>query len=47
VVDVNTVINIILGKTSDDRLRAASDVTGDGTVDVADVNTVINIILGK
>ena len=43
--DVNTVINVMLGKNSSAMLQA--DVTGDGTVDVADVNAVINIMLGK
>ena len=44
VADVNTIINMMLGKS--EKLSSA-DVTGDGQVDVADVNTVINIMLGK
>ncbi len=42
--DVNTVINMVLGK--EDKTDAA-DVTGDGTVDISDVNAIINIMLGK
>ena len=30
-----------------DEQRAASDLTGDGQVDIADINAVINIMLGK
>ncbi len=44
VVDVNAIINIMLGKT--DKIDAA-DVDGNGEVDVVDVNVVINIMLGK
>ena len=43
--DVNTVINIILGKAEGNS--AASDVTGDGKVDIGDVNAIINKVLGK
>lgn len=42
--DVNAVINMMLGKTTQ---TAAGDVTGDGHVDISDVNAVINIMLGK
>ncbi|MBR5727190.1 MAG: discoidin domain-containing protein [Muribaculaceae bacterium] len=42
--DVNAVINMMLGKTSQTE---AGDVTGDGNVDISDVNAVINIMLGK
>ena len=45
--DVNMVINIILGATVSDELRAAADLNDDGTVDVADVNAIINIILAN
>ena len=44
IADVNAVINMMLGKTTQ---TAAGDVTGDGQVDIADVNRVINIMLGK
>ena len=44
VADVNSIINIMLGKL--DKTPSA-DVTGDGVVDVADANTVINLMLGK
>ncbi len=42
--DVNAVINMMLGKTTQTE---AGDVTGDGNVDISDVNAVINIMLGK
>ena len=41
--DINTVINIMLGKSDQDN----ADVTGDGVVDIADVNAIINAMLGK
>lgn len=41
--DVNLVINVMLGKTS----QPAADINGDGNVDISDVNAVINIMLGK
>ena len=47
IVDVNAVINAMLGKASSDELLAASDVNGDGRVDIVDVNAVINAMLGK
>lgn len=47
IVDVNTIINVMLGKTVRDEVRAASDVTGDGQVDIVDANLVINLMLGK
>ena len=43
--DVNIAINIILGGTDNEQLKALADLTGDGKVDVSDVNTLINIIL--
>ncbi|MBR1803339.1 MAG: family 10 glycosylhydrolase [Muribaculaceae bacterium] len=43
--DVNAVINVILGISTDANLRADSDLDGDGKVDVSDVNRLINIIL--
>ena len=45
--DVNIVINIVLGKASASSYPGIADVSGDNTVDVNDVNMVINIILGK
>ena len=44
IADVNTIINMMLGKADK---TAAADLTGDGAVDIADVNTVINIMAGK
>ena len=43
VVDINEVINVMLGKSD----IAAADVTGDGTADVEDINAIINIMLGN
>jgi hypothetical protein len=43
--DVQTIINIILKKSSGQGLKG--DVDGDGVVDVNDVQTTINIILKK
>lgn len=46
-VDVNTVINILLGKVNAADCPGNADCNGDGIVDAADVNIIINIILGK
>lgn len=45
--DVNTVVNIILGKANAADFPGNADCNGDGIVDVADVNIIVNIILGK
>ena len=45
--DVNTVVNIILGKANATSYPGNADVNNDGTVDVSDVNIIVNIILGK
>lgn len=47
VVDVNSLINIMLGKAAMTDFAGNADITGDGLIDVSDVNTVINIMLGK
>lgn len=44
IADVNTLINMMLGKQSE---TDAADITSDGRVDIADVNAVINLMLGK
>lgn len=44
VIDVNEVINMILGKA--DKV-ATADLNVDSEIDVTDVNMIINIILGK
>lgn len=41
--DINIIINVMLGKQSNDK----ADVTGNGAIDVEDVNKVINLMLGK
>ena len=43
--DVNIVINLMLGKTTDEDYEG--DINGDGNVDISDVNLVINYMLGK
>lgn len=45
--DVNSIINIMLGKASASDYAGNSDLSGDGETDVTDVNLVINIMLGK
>lgn len=43
IADVNEVINVMLGKSTNPK----ADINGDGSVDIADVNAVINAMLGK
>lgn len=43
--DVNIIINLMLGKASEEEFEG--DINGDGDVDISDVNAVINIMLGK
>ncbi len=46
--DVNIIINIVLGKDNPDNYAGRAYVTdGDTLIDVSDVNAVINIMLGK
>ena len=45
--DINSVVNIILGKAHATDFPGNADCNGDGTVDVSDVNIIVNIILGK
>ena len=45
VTDVVSIVNYILGNSSDSFVAAAADVNGDGDVDVTDVVAVVNIIL--
>ncbi len=46
--DVNIIINIVLGKDTPDNYAGRAYVTdGDTLIDVSDVNAVINIMLGK
>ncbi|MBQ0114371.1 MAG: hypothetical protein KBT10_00625 [Bacteroidales bacterium] len=46
IVDVNAIINIILGQEAASKYSNRSDVGGDGKTDVVDLNMVINTILG-
>ena len=45
--DVNIVINIMLGKDSDDNYAGNPDINDDNRVDISDVNIAISIMLGK
>lgn len=45
--DVNVVINIMLGKSTDAMLKHNADMNGDKHIDVSDVNRLINTMLGK
>ena len=45
IADVTALVNIILGKTTDDS--GLADVNGDGNVTIADVKALTSIILGK
>ena len=45
--DLNTLINIILGKDSADNYDGRANVDGQGNVDGNDLNALINILLGK
>lgn len=47
VTDVNTAVNIILGKANAASYPNSADINSDGTIDVSDVNMIVNIILGK
>lgn len=45
IADINTVIDIILGRNVDDQTRERADVNGDGEINIADINAIIAIIL--
>ena len=45
--DVNTLINIVLGRDNASNYAGRANVDGVGDVDVSDVNALINIVLGK
>ena len=45
--DVNLLIDLVLGKITEDELPGDPDISGDGSIDVSDVNLLIDIILGK
>lgn len=44
IIDVNLVVNMMLGKTA---VTAEADLNNDNSIDVSDINTIINIMLGK
>lgn len=45
--DVSALVNVILGKATEEDYPGNCDVVADGVVDIDDVSEVINIILGK
>ena len=45
--DINKLINIVLGKASADSFGGNADLNGDGDINGLDINALINIILGK
>jgi len=45
VADINTVINIVLGKDDGSGNKSRADVNNDGAIDVDDINIIINIIM--
>ena len=45
--DVNAIINVMLGNSSQAGVASRADVNGDGKADISDVNIVINIMFGK
>lgn len=47
IVDINLLINIMLGKTAAGTYPSGGDITGDGQVDIVDINLLINIMLGR
>ena len=47
VIDVNILVNIILGKDNAENYAGFTDLSGDDSFDVGDVNTLVNIVLGK
>ena len=46
VVDINLIVNAMLGIEDDSEVLSHADVTGDGQIDVTDINAVINAMLG-
>jgi len=47
IADVTTLVNIILGRESEEYNSSWADVNEDSSITVADVTTLVNIILGK
>ena len=47
VADVNALIDIILGGTTDEQTEARADVNNDDEINIADVNALIDIILAS
>ena len=45
--DVDLLIDLVLGRITEDSLLGDPDLNGDGQVDVTDVDLLIDIILGK
>jgi len=47
IADVNALISIILGNSTEDDYAGVADVNADAEINIADVNAVIAIILGN
>lgn len=45
IADINTLIDIVLGGTTDEDTRKRADVNNDQEIGIADINTLINLIL--
>ncbi len=46
-IDLNILINIVLGNDNADNYQGRADVHADGNIDGSDINDLVNIILGK
>ena len=46
-IDLNDLVNILLGSENASRFAGRADVNQDGGIDGNDLNALINIILGK
>jgi hypothetical protein len=47
VADINAIVEVIMGKTTDGTLIGNADVNGDQEIGLADINDVIDIIVGR
>jgi len=45
IMDINAIINIILGGNVDDDTRARADLTADGEVTISDINVLVSILI--
>lgn len=45
--DIAAIVNVIIGKTTDEAIKSAADQNGDGVVNIADIVKIVNEIMGK